>query len=84
MQPVVGIVMGSSSDLEVMGDAVTILTRFGVDHEVHVVSAHRTPKRLYDYASSAEASITTGPSLKPGRFPPLAARSSDHHISRRV
>ena len=53
MQPVVGIVMGSSSDLEVMGDAAKILTRFHVEHEVHVVSAHRTPEAMIEYARTA-------------------------------
>ena len=53
MQPVVGIVMGSSSDLEVMNGAATILERFGVACEVHVVSAHRTPEAMIDYGLSA-------------------------------
>jgi len=53
VQPVVGIVMGSSSDLEVMDDAATILTRFHVEHEVHVVSAHRTPEAMLEYAKTA-------------------------------
>ncbi|MFW5988302.1 MAG: 5-(carboxyamino)imidazole ribonucleotide mutase, partial [bacterium] len=50
----VGIIMGSDSDLPVMKDAAEILDRFDVDYELTVVSAHRTPKRLYDYAESAE------------------------------
>jgi len=45
--------MGSSSDWETMQHAVAILERFGVAHERHIVSAHRTPKRLYSYATSA-------------------------------
>ena len=45
--------MGSSSDWETMRHAAETLDRLGVAHEVKVVSAHRTPKRLYDYASSA-------------------------------
>jgi 5-(carboxyamino)imidazole ribonucleotide mutase len=49
----VGIVMGSSSDLEVMGEAATILDQFNVSHEVRVVSAHRTPEAMMAYASSA-------------------------------
>ena len=52
-QPLVGVIMGSDSDLRVMQDAVDVLDEFGVPHEVRVVSAHRTPKRLYDYATSA-------------------------------
>lgn len=54
MQPVVGIVMGSSSDLEVMNDAVAIVSRFGVEHEVHVVSAHRTPEAMIAYGKEAK------------------------------
>jgi 5-(carboxyamino)imidazole ribonucleotide mutase len=54
MTPVcIGIVMGSESDLEIMQDAVDILTQFKVPFEVTVVSAHRTPKRLVHYSESA-------------------------------
>lgn len=53
MQPVVGIVMGSSSDLEVMNDAAKILARFSIEHELHVVSAHRTPEAMIEYAKTA-------------------------------
>ena len=49
-QPLVGIIMGSSSDWETMRHAAEMLDRLGVEHEMKVVSAHRTPKRLYDYA----------------------------------
>jgi 5-(carboxyamino)imidazole ribonucleotide mutase len=49
----VGVIMGSDSDLEVMRPAVDVLAEFGVAFEVRVVSAHRTPDVLYDYASSA-------------------------------
>jgi 5-(carboxyamino)imidazole ribonucleotide mutase len=51
--PLVGVVMGSDSDFTVMGDAVQVLKDFGVAHEVQVVSAHRTPQRMIDYAASA-------------------------------
>jgi 5-(carboxyamino)imidazole ribonucleotide mutase len=51
--PLVGIIMGSSSDWETMRHAAEILDQLGVPHETKVVSAHRTPRRLYDYASSA-------------------------------
>src|SRR3546814_11954533 len=51
--PVVGIIMGSTSDWETMRHAAETLTALDVPHEVKVVSAHRTPKRLYDYAGSA-------------------------------
>ena len=53
MQPVVGIVMGSSSDLEVMNDTAAILDRFKVNYELHVVSAHRTPEAMLEYAKNA-------------------------------
>jgi 5-(carboxyamino)imidazole ribonucleotide mutase len=53
--PLVGIIMGSRSDWETMRHAAEILDGFGVAHETKVVSAHRTPKRLYDYAQGAAA-----------------------------
>ena len=49
----VGIIMGSDSDLPVMREAAAILQEFGVAYEMTIVSAHRTPARLYDYAQSA-------------------------------
>ena len=49
----VGIIMGSTSDWETMRHAAETLDALGVAHEVKVVSAHRTPQRLYDYASGA-------------------------------
>ena len=51
--PQVGIIMGSKSDLNVMQDAADILKEFGVEYELTVVSAHRTPERMFDYARSA-------------------------------
>lgn len=51
--PVVGIIMGSDSDLKVMGDAARVLEDFGVPFELTIVSAHRTPQRMVDYARSA-------------------------------
>ena len=53
-KPLVGIIMGSQSDLNIMGPAADILDEFGIPYEVTVVSAHRTPKRMYDYASKAQ------------------------------
>src|SRR3954454_24423520 len=53
-QPLVGVVMGSRSDWETMRHAAEVLTQLGVPHEAKVVSAHRTPDRLYRYASEAE------------------------------
>lgn len=55
MSPRVGIIMGSDSDLPVMQAAADILTELDVEWELDIVSAHRTPDRLYDYAGSAES-----------------------------
>ncbi len=52
--PRVGVVMGSKSDWGVMKTASEALTRLNIAHETRVVSAHRTPERLYEYASTAE------------------------------
>lgn len=51
--PLIGIIMGSRSDWETMSNAAATLEALGVPHETLVVSAHRTPDRLYDYAKSA-------------------------------
>ena len=51
----VGIIMGSDSDLPVMQAAADILDELGVAYEITIVSAHRTPKRMYEYAESADA-----------------------------
>jgi 5-(carboxyamino)imidazole ribonucleotide mutase len=53
MQSIVGIIMGSDSDLNVMQAAADILKEFEIPFELTVVSAHRTPKRMFDYAESA-------------------------------
>ncbi len=52
-QPVIGVVMGSNSDWNVMSKAVEQLEHFSIPHEYRVVSAHRTPDLLFDYASTA-------------------------------
>ena len=49
----VGIIMGSKSDLPVMQDAINILNEFQIDCEVNIVSAHRTPEKMFKYASEA-------------------------------
>src|SRR5579885_3240458 len=54
MQPLVGIIMGSKSDWETLSHAADTLTKLGVPHEVRVVSAHRTPDLLFEYAATAE------------------------------
>jgi 5-(carboxyamino)imidazole ribonucleotide mutase len=53
MDPLVGVIMGSDSDLPVMQGAIDVLVEFAVPHEVRIVSAHRTPDVLYEYARSA-------------------------------
>ena len=53
--PMVGVVMGSSSDWDTMRHAAEILTEFAVPHEARVVSAHRMPDEMFDYASQAQA-----------------------------
>jgi 5-(carboxyamino)imidazole ribonucleotide mutase len=55
MQPLVGIIMGSKSDWETMSHASDTLTKLGVPHEVRVISAHRAPDLLFEYASTAES-----------------------------
>jgi len=54
MNPLVGIIMGSDSDLNVMQAASDILKQFEIPHEVTVVSAHRTPHRMIEYATTAK------------------------------
>jgi 5-(carboxyamino)imidazole ribonucleotide mutase len=54
-KPLVGIIMGSDSDLEVMQEAGFILEKLGVGYEITVVSAHRTPERMFRYAQEAES-----------------------------
>ena len=54
-KPLVGIIMGSKSDWETMRHAADMLTALGVPHETKVVSAHRTPDLLFEYAESAES-----------------------------
>lgn len=52
-KPLVGVIMGSTSDWDVMKNAVQTLESLGIAHEVKVISAHRTPELLFDYASTA-------------------------------
>jgi 5-(carboxyamino)imidazole ribonucleotide mutase len=53
--PWVGVIMGSKNDLRVMGSAVELLDELAIPHEVRVVSAHRTPDWMFEYAESAES-----------------------------
>ena len=53
MEPQIGIIMGSESDMDVMKGAAEILTKFGLQFEMTIVSAHRTPDRMADYAKEA-------------------------------
>ncbi|WP_044204490.1 5-(carboxyamino)imidazole ribonucleotide mutase [Flammeovirga sp. OC4] len=50
----VGIIMGSQSDLKVMSEAAQVLEELGVEYELTIVSAHRTPERMFEYATSAK------------------------------
>lgn len=54
MKPIVGIIMGSDSDLPVMREAAEILTQFEIPYEMTIVSAHRTPDKLYSYSKEAK------------------------------
>ena len=49
----VGIIMGSTSDMPIMQEAIDLLKELGIEHEVKIVSAHRTPDLMFDYAKSA-------------------------------
>jgi len=53
VKPLVGIIMGSDSDLTIMNQAAEILKEFEVPYEITIVSAHRTPKRLFEYSENA-------------------------------
>lgn len=53
-KPLVGIIMGSDSDLPIMQDAAKTLDEFDIPYEVTIVSAHRTPERMYEYAKNAK------------------------------
>jgi 5-(carboxyamino)imidazole ribonucleotide mutase len=54
-KPLVGIIMGSDSDLPIMKEAADILNEFQISYEIKIVSAHRTPNLMYEYAKSAES-----------------------------
>ena len=54
-KPLVGVVMGSSSDWDVMQHAVAMLKEFGIEYEAQVLSAHRMPDQMFDYAKAARA-----------------------------
>jgi len=53
MSPLVAVIMGSNSDMDVMSSCMETLDRFGIAHEVHVMSAHRTPDKVREFVSSA-------------------------------
>lgn len=52
--PIVGVIMGSKSDFDIMNAAAELLRELAIPHEVHIVSAHRTPDRMFAYAEAAE------------------------------
>ncbi len=53
--PLVGIIMGSKTDLEILNGAVEVLKEFGIAHEVRVLSAHRTPEQVLEWSATAES-----------------------------
>jgi 5-(carboxyamino)imidazole ribonucleotide mutase len=53
--PIISVIMGSKSDLSTMQHGIDILTDFNIPHEVKIISAHRTPKRLYEFAQNADS-----------------------------
>ena len=55
MAPLIGIIMGSDSDLPTMKDAIAVCAEFGIETEVAIVSAHRTPDRMVEYAKTAHS-----------------------------
>ena len=55
MEPQIGIIMGSKSDLPIMQEAADILKELGVEYELTIVSAHRTPHRMLEYAENAKS-----------------------------
>ncbi len=57
--PLVGIIMGSTSDAPVMAEAAEVLSEFGVRHELRVVSAHRSPQRMVDYAHDRPRTVAS-------------------------
>lgn len=56
-KPLVGIIMGSDSDLPVMKEAAKVLEDFEIEYEITIVSAHRTPERMFKYAKEAEVRV---------------------------
>ena len=55
MKAQVGIIMGSKSDLPIMQAAADVLIELGLDYDLTIISAHRTPERMFDYAKTAKA-----------------------------
>lgn len=53
--PLVGIIMGSDSDLKIMENAARVMASFSIPYEIKVVSAHRTPERMFEYATNAQS-----------------------------
>ena len=68
----VGIIMGSQSDWETMRHAASALDRLGIGYETRIVSAHRTPERLYEYARTAQARAACGRSSRAPAVPPIS------------
>jgi len=73
MKPLVAIIMGSTSDWDTMRHAVETLEELNVPFETEVVSAHRTPDKLFQYAEAAEHAVSKSLSLVPGVPPTCPA-----------
>ena len=71
--PLVGIIMGSKSDWDAMKGAAEMLARFGVPHEYRVMSAHRTPAVVADYAMTRNSNKTATPLASSSRIPAMKA-----------
>jgi len=77
--PLVGIIMGSDSDLDIMSDAAKLLDEFGIAHEVRVVSAHRTPEEMASYAKeSRDRGMTASETTLPVIAVPIKREGGGH------
>ena len=82
--PLVGIIMGSQSDWETMRHASQMLEQLGIAHEARILSAHRTPDQLLEYAAAADrvqGGLTYWPNAPPSAAPSAAIPASTRHQS---
>jgi len=80
-KPLVGVIMGSSSDWDVMQNAVAILKQFGVPFEAQVISAHRMPDEMFTYAEQARARPARHHRRRRRRGPPAGHGGGKDHDS---